>query len=110
MDFKQLVPAEVGWKAVFTELDGSGTMSRIVAWASVDDGDGESSAVVGLLVDPSSPSTVVAATEAVSPGGGEFLRYKFVAPAPQKVVVEQPPPPPTDLVEEASKKLIKRRR
>jgi hypothetical protein len=110
MGFRQLVPAEVGWKAVFTELDGSETMSRIVAWASVDDGEGESSAVVGLLVDPTAPSTVVAAPEAMSPGGGEFLRYRFVAPDPMKVVVEQPAPPPTDTAEVITKKLIKRGR
>jgi hypothetical protein len=110
MAFKQLVPAEVGWKAVFTELDGSETMSRIVAWASVDDGDGDSSAVVGLIVDPSEPSAIVSAPGTSSPGGGDFLRYRFVAPDPMKVVVEQPPPPPTDTAEVVAKKLIKRGR
>jgi hypothetical protein len=109
MGFQQLVPAEVGWKAVFTEPDGSESLSRIVAWASVDEGDGESS-VVGLVIDPSVPSTVVAAPEAVSPDGGEFLRYRFVAPPQPKVIVEQPAPPPADTAEEVAKKLIKRRR
>jgi len=110
MAFKQLVPAEVGWKAVFTEPDGSESLSRIVAWASVDDGDGDSSAVVGLIVDPSEPSAVVSAPGTISPDGGEFLRYRFVAPPAPKVVVEQPAPPPTDTAEEVAKKLIKRRR
>jgi hypothetical protein len=83
MRVEQLVPAEPGWKAIFSEHDGGESQSRILGWAIVDGGDG----VAGVIVDPAAPSEVVLAPDAVSPEGGTFLRYRFVPPAP-------PPPPP----------------
>jgi len=110
MGIQQLVPAETGWKAVFSEPDGGESLSRIVAWAAVGETDDDEAVVVGLIVDPSSPSEIVRAPEAFSPDGGNFVRYRFVAPEPPQIVVTQPEPPPTDTAEEVAKKLIKRRR
>ncbi|HXH96290.1 MAG TPA: hypothetical protein VNH40_03685 [Gaiellaceae bacterium] len=112
MRIAQLVPAEVGWKAVFTEPDGSESLSRILAWAVTSD-DGEESELVGLIVDPASPSRIVNAADAVPPAGGAFSRYRFVAPEP--IVVQAPPPPPPpppddDPTEQLAKGLLKRRR
>ncbi len=110
MGIQQLVPAEIGWKAVFSEPEGGESLSRILAWATVGDEADDEGVVVGLIVDPNSPSDIVRAPEAFSPDGGSFARYRFIAPEPPKIVVEQPAPPPTDTAEEVAKKLIKRRR
>jgi len=112
MGIQQLVPAEIGWKAVFSEPDGGESLSRILAWATVAEAGDEEAVVVGLIVDPSSPSEVVRAPEAFSPDGGNFFRYRYVAPEPPQIVVTQPvpEPPPTDTAEEVAKKLINRRR
>ena len=108
MRIEQLAWAEPGWKAVFKEPDGNETMSRIVGWAVVD---GEESEVAGVIVDPTEPSRMVLANEAMSPGGGAFHRYRFVQPEP--IVVAAPPPPPqpaADSPEQVAKTLLKRRR
>ena len=106
MRIEQLVPAEAGWKAVFKEPDGTDTVSRILGWAVTDTG------VVGVIVDPSSPSEIVSAVDAVSPGGGAFSRYRYIAPDPIVVQPPAPPPPPEkdDTVEQAAKGLLKRKR
>jgi hypothetical protein len=107
MQIEQLVTAEAGWKAVFKEPDGTESVSRILGWAVTGE-----SGVVGVIVDPSSPAEIVSAVDAVSPGGGAFSRYRFVAPDP--IVVQPPPPPPPpekdDTVEQAAKGLLKRKR
>jgi hypothetical protein len=66
--------------------------------------------VAGVIVDPSEPSRMVLANEAVSPGGGSFLRYRFVQPEP--IVVAAPPPaePSKTEPEQIAKNLLKRRR
>jgi hypothetical protein len=87
MDIAQLIPAETGWKAVFAEPDGAESVSRILGWA-VRDGE-----LVGLVVDPTEPSSIVAAAEASSPDGGTFSRYRFVAPEAPSITVHTPPPP-----------------
>ena len=78
MGIQQLVPAEIGWKAVFSEPDGGESLSRIVVWATVGEAEDDEAVVVGLIVDPSSPSEIVRAPEAFSPDGGSFSRYRFV--------------------------------
>jgi hypothetical protein len=108
----QLVPAEVGWKAVFTEPDGSESLSRILAWAVASD-DGDDHGVVGLIVDPAAPSRIVSAVDAVPPAGGAFTRYRYVAPEP--IVVPAPPPPqpalePDDPTEQLARGFLKRKR
>lgn len=111
MDIEQLVPAESGWKAVFKEADGGESQSRILGWAVAGaDGDRE---LVGVIVDPSEPSRIVAAPEAASPEGGEFARYRFVAPDP--IVVQQPAPQAAEektesTAEQVAKGLLKRKR
>lgn len=111
MRIRQLVPAEAGWKAVFKEPDGSESLSRILGWALAG-GDGDEIEVVGMIVDPAEPSRIVNAVDAVSPAGGGFSRYRYVAPEP--LVVPAPPPPPTpapeDTAEELAKGFLKRRR
>ena len=110
MRIKHLVPAEPGWKVVFKEPDGTESMSRVIGWAVSDD-DGDQTEVVGVIVDPAAPSQIVSASDAVSPAGGAFSRYRFVAPEP--IVVAAPPPPPPPEPDEATKmakSLIKRKR
>jgi hypothetical protein len=113
MPIAQLVSAESGWRAVFAEPDGSESLSRVVAWAARGD------AVVGLIVDPAAPATIVPAAEASSPSGGKFNRYRYVpeqqpAPAPAaaaaKTGEEDKTPEPEDAAKQLVKSVIKRRR
>jgi len=105
---EQLVTAEAGWKAVFTEPDGSESVSRVLGWAVT--GDGDESAVVGVIVDPGTPSRIVSAVEAVSPAGGAFSRYRYVAPEPIVVPAPPPPPPKEDAAEQLAKGFLKRKK
>jgi hypothetical protein len=113
MRIDQLVSAESGWKAVFKEPDDGGeSMSRIVGWAIVGGDDNE---IVGVVVDPEEPSKLVAAPDAISPGGGNFVRYRYVPPEP--VVVQAPAPAapaeekkPESTTEQLAKNLLKRKR
>jgi hypothetical protein len=107
---EQLVTAESGWRAVFKEPDGSESLSRVLGWAVLD---GEEPEIVGVIVDPAEPSRIIAASEAVSPDGGDFARYRYVAPEPP------PPPPPApataepepeEAAQQLAKGLLKRRR
>jgi hypothetical protein len=104
---EQLVQAEPGWRAVFKEPDGSETVSRILGWAAT--GTADESELVGLVVDPSEASRIVAAPDAVSPDGGSFTRYRYVPP--------EPPPAPAakgpsteESAQQLAKGLLKRRR
>jgi hypothetical protein len=111
MKIEQLVTAEAGWKAVFKEPDGSESVSRILGWAVT--GDGDEATLVGVIVDPSAPSQIVSAVDAVSPAGGAFSRYRYVAPEP--IVVPAPPPPPPepkqdDTAEQLAKGFLKRKK
>jgi hypothetical protein len=114
---EQLVAAETGWKAVFTEPNGSTSQSRILGWGVLRKGTGAAATddVVGMIVDPTEPSRIVAATEAASPGGGTFARYRFEPPKPPA----PPPPPPApparepdaaDHAQELAKGFLRRRR
>ena len=111
MRIEQLVTAETGWRAVFKEPDGSESVSRILGWAVT--GDGDETTVVGVIVDPAAPSQIVGAVDAVSPAGGSFSRYRYVAPEP--IVVPAPPPPPPepkqdDTAEQLAKGFLKRKK
>ena len=111
MKIEQLVTAEAGWKAVFKEPDGSESVSRVLGWAVTADGD--KTVLVGVIVDPATPSQIVSAVDAVSPGGGAFSRYRYVAPEP--IVVPAPPPPPPepkqeDTAEQLAKGFLKRKK
>jgi len=114
---EQLVPAEVGWKAVFAEPDGGESMSRILVWAVAGEADdGEEPGVVGMIVDPSDPSRIVSAVDAASPDGGEFSRYRYVPPepivlpVPTPVAAPLPAPAPEDPTEQIAKGFLKRKR
>ena len=110
MRISHVIPAEPGWKAAFAEPEGGETVSRILGWAVAGDDDTE---VVGLIVDPSTPSRVVGAPEAASPGGGEFSRYRYIAPEPAVVAAPAPqpaPPEPDDSADRLARGLLKRRR
>jgi hypothetical protein len=106
----QLIAAESGWKAVFKEPDGAETLSRILGWAITDGGD----ELVGVIVDPVDPSRIAPATEAASPDGGSFSRYRFVPP--KQPAPPPPPPPPAppaeseDATKQLAKSILKRRR
>lgn len=68
-----IVAADSGWRAVYggeSEWE-ERELSRVVAWALVDEPDGERS-VVGLVVDPLDPTRIVPAAE-----GGAFTRYGY---------------------------------
>jgi hypothetical protein len=109
VEIAQVIPAESGWKAVFQEPEGGESTSRILGWAVVAGVADDDQELVGLIIDPAEPSQIVAATEAASPEGGSFLRYRFVPPEPIKIAA-----PPTQSVEEAAgqaaKSLLKRGR
>ncbi len=77
MQISQFVPAEPGWKAIFDEPYGETSQSRIVGWALV--GSGAKVEIVGMVVDPSQPSRLIAAPKATSPDGGSFARYGYSA-------------------------------
>jgi len=103
---EELVQAEPGWKAMFREPDGGESQSRVLGWA-VARGD-ENDELVGVIVDPTDPSRIVVASEAVSPEGGSFDRYRFVAPKPPPPPAPSPEEPST--TEQVAKSILKRRR
>ena len=75
-----LVPAEAGWRAIYTGDDEDGTesreLTRIVAWALVEDDDGDRT-VVGLVVDATDPSQIVPALDGASLSTPMFDRYGY---------------------------------
>ena len=112
MQIAQLTPVEPGWRAVFGEPDGSESLSRIVAWAVVGSGDGAE--IVGVIVDPSERSRIAPAPEVTSPGGGAFVRYRYIAPEPPVVTVAAPSTPEAEAkkeetAEQLAKGFLKRR-
>jgi hypothetical protein len=74
----QIVSADSGWRAVYGHPDDpdDAELSRVVAWALVEDEEGERE-VVGLVVDPIDATKLVPAPDAVSVGAGELQRYGF---------------------------------
>jgi hypothetical protein len=75
-----LVPAEPGWRAIYVgETDADRELSRVIAWALVEDDVG-ARAVVGMVIDSTDPTTVVAAPDGASESAPEFERYGFKEP------------------------------
>jgi hypothetical protein len=108
-----LTAAESGWKAVFAEPEGGESQSRVLGWAVLAGEEGMEDEVVGVVVDPTEPSRIIPAGEAMSPSGGTFVRYRFVPPEP--IVVQAPAPAPAPAEPEAAseqlaKSLLKRKR
>ena len=48
---------------------------RVIGWGGVR--HGETSEVVGIIVDPNNPARLVVAPDVVDPSGGEFARYGY---------------------------------
>jgi hypothetical protein len=75
-----LVPAESGWRAIYTDIDLDGEesreLTRIVAWALVEDDEGDRS-VVGLVVDATDPTQIVPASDGASLSTPTFDRYGY---------------------------------
>jgi hypothetical protein len=72
-----LVAAEPGWRAIYlSEDDEDRELTRVVAWALVED-EGGARAVVGMVIDSSDPTRIVAAPEGASETAPEFDRYGF---------------------------------
>jgi hypothetical protein len=109
MRIEQLVPAEPGWKAVFKEPDGSETLSRILGWAAI--GTQDELELLGIIVDPGEPSRIVPAVAAVSPGGGSFVRYRYLPPEAPAPAAAAPPAPASGVTaEKLAKGFLKRGR
>jgi len=75
-----LVPAESGWRAIYTGGDDDGDesreLTRIVAWALVEDDDGDRS-IVGMVVDATDPRQIVPAPDGASLDTPLFDRYGY---------------------------------
>jgi hypothetical protein len=72
-----LVPAEAGWRALYRgEYEDDAESARVVAWALVENGDGERR-VIGLVIDPADATRIVPAPEGASALAPEFDRYGF---------------------------------
>jgi hypothetical protein len=73
-----IVPADAGWRAIY---GGQGTgeesaLSRIVAWALVEDPSG-GRRVVGMVVDPQNRAKIVPAAGSESAQAGTLTGYGF---------------------------------
>jgi hypothetical protein len=72
-----LVGAEPGWRAIyFDEDDENRELTRVVAWALVEDEEGSQS-LIGMVVDVTDPTRIVAAPEGASVTASRFDRYGF---------------------------------
>ncbi len=73
-----IITADSGWRAIYgggSAADESG-LSRVVAWALVEDDTGERR-VVGLVVDPQNRSSIVTATGTESAAAGTLTGYGY---------------------------------
>ena len=71
-----LIPAEQGWRAIYVDEDEARELTRIVAWALVEEEDG-TRAVIGMVVDSTDPTRIVAAPDGASEIAPDFDRYGF---------------------------------
>jgi hypothetical protein len=66
-----------GWRAIYLgEDDEDRELTRVVAWALVEEEDG-AQAVVGMVIDWADPTRIVPAPEGASENAPEFDRYGF---------------------------------
>ena len=71
-----IIPADSGWRAIYGQGSGEDSaLSRIVAWALVEDDEGRR--VVGLVVHPQDRSKIVPAEGTESPHAGTLSGYGF---------------------------------
>jgi hypothetical protein len=72
-----IISADSGWRAVYGGQSGEESgLSRVVAWALVEDDSGDRR-VVGLVVDPQDPTSIVNATGTESSQAGALSRYGY---------------------------------
>jgi hypothetical protein len=73
-----IISADSGWRAIYGGQGGSeeSGLSRVVAWALVEDSAGDRK-VVGLVVDPQDRSSIVPATGTESTQAGMLTGYGF---------------------------------
>jgi hypothetical protein len=71
-----IIPADAGWRAIYGSQSGSEELSRIVAWALVED-DAGVRRVVGMVIDPQDRTNIVAATTSESARAGALTRYGY---------------------------------
>jgi hypothetical protein len=71
-----IIPADAGWRAIYGSQSGNEELSRIVAWALVEDDSG-ARRVVGMVIDPQDRTNIVAATSSESSQSGPLSRYGF---------------------------------
>lgn len=70
-----IISADAGWRAVYGSASGSEELSRIIAWALVEDAG--TRRVVGLVVDPQDRTNIVPATDSQASQAGPLSRYGF---------------------------------
>ena len=73
-----VIPADSGWRAIYGG-QGSGEesgLSRVVAWALVEDDAGDRR-VVGMVVDPQDRTSIVTATGTESAQAGTLTGYGY---------------------------------
>ena len=73
MQFTSLIAAEPGWKALYGSNGIEESRSRIVAWAIME-GDQQ---IVGIVVDPSDRTRLIAASDVVDPDGSTLIGYGY---------------------------------
>ena len=73
-----IVTADAGWRAIYGGQAGGeeSGLSRIVAWALVEDDTGGRQ-VVGMVVDPQNRSNIVTATGSESASAGTLTGYGY---------------------------------
>jgi hypothetical protein len=71
-----LASAEQGWRAIYVGEDEARELTRVVAWALIEDADGNR-AMIGMVIDPTDPTRIVAAPDGASEIAPEFDRYGF---------------------------------
>ena len=73
-----VIPADAGWRAIYGGQAGGeeSGLSRVLAWALVEDDTGERR-VVGLVVDPQDRASIVTANGTESAQAGTLTGYGY---------------------------------
>ena len=73
-----IVPADAGWRAIYGGQAGGeeSGLSRIVAWALVEDASGDRR-VVGMVIDPQNRANIISASGTESAQAGTLTGYGF---------------------------------
>ena len=73
-----IITADSGWRAIYGNQSGGeeSGLSRVVAWALVENDTGERR-VVGMVIDPQDRSSIVTATGTESAQAGTLTGYGY---------------------------------